>query len=88
MATCHNIPSATDHPEVVDVYLSEERMKGRILGPFQPVTIDSVRISRMGVIPKGHVPGKWLLITDLSFQETTSVNRGIDPALCSLALRR
>ena len=38
----------------------------------------------MGVIPKGHVPGKWRLITDLSYPQGASVNDGIDPQLCSL----
>jgi len=38
----------------------------------------------MGVVPKGHTPGRWRLITDLSFPEGASVNDGIDPYLCSL----
>ena len=41
-------------------------------------------MSRMGVVPKGHTPGKWRLITDLSFPDGASVNNGIDPDLCSL----
>ena len=31
-----------------------------------------------------HQPGKWCLITDLSFPEGASVNDAIDPSLCSL----
>ena len=38
----------------------------------------------MGVIPKGHTPGRWRLITDLSFPPGASVNDGIDPEVCSL----
>ena len=34
---------------------------------------------------KKHQPGKWRLITDLSYPEGTSVNDAIDPALCSLS---
>ena len=34
--------------------------------------------------PKKHQPGKWRLITDLSFPEGASVIDAIDPALCSL----
>ena len=35
------------------------------------------------MVPKGHTPGKWRLITDLSFPEGDSVNDGIAPQLCS-----
>ena len=38
----------------------------------------------MEVVPKGHVPGRWRLITDLSYPEGASVNDGIRPNLCSL----
>ncbi len=38
----------------------------------------------MGVTPKGHQPGKWLLITDLSFPPDASVNDEIDPTACSM----
>ena len=41
-------------------------------------------MNRMGVIPKGHTPGKWRLITDLSFPPLASVNDGIDRELSSL----
>lgn len=41
-------------------------------------------INRMGLTPKGHTPGKWRLITDLSYPEGASVNDGILPRLCSL----
>ena len=35
---------------------------------------------------KGHTPGKWRLITDLSYPPNASVNDGIiDPALCTLS---
>ena len=39
----------------------------------------------MGVIPKGHTPGKWRLITDLSHPEGNSVNDGIEPRLVSIS---
>ena len=42
------------------------------------------QVSRFGAIPKGHTPGKWRLIVDLSAPEGHSVNDGIDPELCSL----
>ena len=34
--------------------------------------------------PKKHQPGKWRLITDLSFPEGASVDDAIDSSLCSL----
>ena len=29
-----NLPSATEHSEVVDCYVADEMVEGRILGPF------------------------------------------------------
>ena len=77
------MPSAEHHPEVVDVYLAGEVQASRIIGPLPPGTTH-VQINRLGVIPKGHTPGKWRLITDLSFPEDRSVNDGIDPQICSI----
>ena len=79
-----NMPSATDHPEVIDQYVVGECNAGRILGPFRRGAVDGLQVNRLGVVPKGHVPGKWRLITDLSFPEGASVNDGIDRRLCSL----
>ena len=76
-----NMQSARDHPEVIRVYLDEERAKGRVLGPFRPTDISQVHTSRFGVIPKG--VNKWCLILDLSSPEGRSVNDGIQPDLCS-----
>jgi hypothetical protein len=78
-----NMPSATEHPEVVERYPGEERSVGRILGPFPRSVVPALQVNRFGVIPKGRTPGKWRLITDLSFPDGFSVNDGIDPDLCS-----
>ena len=43
-----------------------------------------LHINRMGVVPKGHTPGRWRLITDLSHPVGVSVNDGIQSELCSL----
>ena len=77
------MPSARDSPQVIEEYLQKEREQGNILGPFAPYLIPAVHINRFGVIPKKHQPGKWCLITDLSFPEGKSVNDAIDPNLCS-----
>ena len=79
-----SIPSALLHPPMVEHYLQSERAAGRILGPLDQSAVLGLHTSRMDVVPKGHMPGKWRLITDLSFPEGASVNDGIDPELCSL----
>ena len=80
-----NIPSADEHPEIISDYIDKECSLGRILGPFSPNDIEPpVQVSRFGVIPKGHTPGKWRLILDLSSPEGESVNDGIAPDDCSL----
>ena len=76
--------SAQEHPDVVDSYLRSELAAGRLLGPLDPSLVPSLHVNRFGVIPKGRTPGKWRLITDLSFPEGASVNDGISAELCSL----
>ena len=79
-----NMPSAYDHPEVIDKYLANECHLGRVLGPFTTPLPTPIHVNRFGVIPKKSQPGKWRLIVDLSFPEGGSVNDGINPDLCSL----
>ena len=76
--------SATKHPEPIDRYIREEVSMGRIIGPL-PVSLDSITVSRFGVIPKPHQQGKWRLITDLSSPAGQSVNDGVDSRLCSIS---
>ena len=79
-----NSPSALQQAHVVEQYFSAEITANRVIGPFPVEALQGLQISRMGVIPKGHIPGKWRLITDLSFPPGNSVNDGIDvtwPAL-------
>lgn len=81
-----NMASAHVHREVISEYLHKERALGRMLGPFSTThPLPPLHINRFGVIPKGHNTGKWRLITDLSFPDGSSVNDGIDAALCSLS---
>lgn len=83
-----NMPSALEHPEVIDAYLRDERSRGRMLGPYEPEELTGLpayHINRFGVIPKGHNTGKWRLITDLSYPPGESINDGVDPDLCSLS---
>ena len=78
-----NLPSASDHAELISAYLALERKEGRLVGPILPGT-EGIQVSPIGLIPKPHQPGKWRLITDLSSPQGASVNDGIDPELCSL----
>ena len=55
-----NMRSAEDNAEVVEQYLAKECGLGRVVGPL--ALDDSVHVSRFGVIPKPHQPGKWRLI--------------------------
>ena len=73
----HNMPSASLQPSVIDQYLLSELEKGRVAGPFPASPIPNLHISRFGVIPKKHQPGKWRLILDLSSPLGHSVNDGI-----------
>ena len=82
--TGDNMQSARDNPEVIDEYLEKEVRLGRVAGPFEPEACHQVHMSRFGVIPKNHQPGKWRLIVDLSHPQGGSVNDGIEPELCSL----
>ena len=52
--------------------------------PSYPHEVPNVHINRFGVIPKKHQPGKWRVITDLSYPKGSSVNDAINRKLCSL----
>ena len=74
-----NKQSAILHANVIDDYLANEVMLGRVAGPFPSPPLPNLQISSFGVIPKRGQPGKWRLIVDLSSPEGCSVNDGIDP---------
>ena len=79
-----NMPAADLHPVVIEKYLSDELAGSRLVEI--PTTLSNkVHVSKFGVIPKKHQPGKWRLIVDLSSPDGASVNDFIDPALCSLS---
>ena len=80
-----NMLSAKQNPQVIEEYLQSEVGKGNILGPFAPGSAPLVHINRFGVIPKKYQPGKWRIITDLSYPEGRSVNEAINPELCSMS---
>jgi len=79
-----NMLCAYQHTEIVEEYLYKEVEAGNILGPFPTHLAAQIHINRIGVIPKKHQPGKWRLITDLSYPENKSINDNIPSNLCSL----
>lgn len=78
---------ARENPEVHVHVVQKER--GTLLGPFDcSAGLPHVHVSKFGVIPKAHQPGKWRLIVDLSAPSGKSVNDGIPADLCSLSYVR
>ena len=71
-----NCPSALKQPSIIDEYLAKEVSLGRVFGHTAIPPIESLQVSRFGVIPKKD--GGWRLILDLSFPFGHSVNDGIN----------
>ena len=69
--------SAYDHPEVVDECIASKLSKDHLIGPLPTAQLSnsqSIHVSRIRIIPKGHNTGKWRLITDRSYPEGQSIN--------------
>ena len=81
-----NMRSASMHPQPIDQYIGKECTAGRIIG-LLPRDTEGILVSRVGVIPKPHQPGKWHLITDLSSPKGSSLNDGITPPAVLAVLR-
>lgn len=82
VSAAKNMHSARAHPEPIDCYVREELGGGHILRISGGEV--GIHVSRFGVIPKPHQPGKWRLITDLSSPKGCSVNDGVSPTQCSV----
>ena len=78
-----NMSAAELNSEVVDRYIEGEVSCKRLV-EVQSHCAGSVHVSKLGVIPKKHQPGKWRMIVDLSSPSGASVNDFVDPSLCSL----
>ncbi len=68
-----NWASAYEQAALIDDYLAEELKFGCVAGPFDSPPIQDLTVNRFGIIPKS-TPGKFRLITDLSFPHGNSVN--------------
>ena len=69
-----NMALALLNPQVIDNYLQLEVRTGRMVGPFGQPPLPVLHLSRFGVTPKCHQPGKWHLVMDLSSPAGRSVN--------------
>ena len=77
-----NLPSAAEHPQVIDDYLALECSQGRMAGPFPEPPFYPFHCSGMGVIPKQD--GSHRVITHLSAPPGCSINDHIDPEAVTL----
>lgn len=68
-----NMESARQNPHVIEDYINQQVADGNIIGPFPKEKAPAVHINRLGAIPKKHQPGKWRVITDLSFPNGASI---------------
>ena len=78
--------AAYNNSSVVNKYLKEELEYGRLM-KVQPPLASLVHVSKLGVIPKKHQPGKWRLIVDLSSPKGASINDFISTEFCSLSYK-
>ena len=69
---------------MINDFLSSKLRAERVLGPIEVEVAASVQVNWFLLVPKGHQPGKWRLIVDLSFTRGCSVNDAIEPKVCSL----
>ena len=76
--------SAEVRPDMISGFFSSELRAGWVLGLIEPEVAATVQVNRFGLVPKGHQPGMWRLIVDLSFPRGCSVDDGIEPEVCSL----
>ena len=83
-SSSRNMLAAYSNAVVVDKYIKEELDCGHLVEVQSPLA-SNIHVSKLGVIPKKHQPGKWRLIVDLSSPKGASINDFIDPSLCSLS---
>ena len=72
-----NLKSAESHPKIVEDYISAEKAKGRLIGPFSYPPFSNFQINPIGVVPKKDTD-KFRIINDLSSPAGSSINDGID----------
>ena len=78
-----NLRSANLLPDVMRQKIQDEVAKGQVAGPFDSRPFQSLRVSPLGLFPKGGL-GTFRFIHHLSYPTCSSVNDFIDPHLCSV----
>ncbi|VDI82365.1 Hypothetical predicted protein [Mytilus galloprovincialis] len=78
-----NLKSAIERPDILLQKIKKEIDAGRVAGPFKFRPIPTLRISPLGLVPKGK-DGQFRVIHHLSYPENSSVNDFIDPKKCSV----
>ena len=68
-----NCVSAYERSDIIENHLADELEAGAMAAPFIKRLFTVTHMNHFGVIPKS-TPGKWRLITDLSFPKGKSVN--------------
>ena len=81
-----NHPLSTANLSAVDSYISSELQVGRMVGPLLPEAAQCIDCSPVGVVLKGHSPGRWWMIVDLLAPVGHEVNDGISREACSLSI--
>jgi len=79
----HNLQSAVQQPQIVDLKLAKELESHRLAGPFKSPPFPIFRVSPLGIVPKKN-PGDFRMIHHLSFPKGTSVNDGISSSHTSV----
>ncbi|VDI44723.1 Hypothetical predicted protein [Mytilus galloprovincialis] len=77
------LKSAIERPDILLKKIKKEIDAGRVAGPFKFRPIPTLRISPLGLVPKGK-DGQFRVIHNLSYPENSSVNDFIDPKKCSV----
>ena len=79
-----NLHSSMSNPNIISAHIISELAKGRLVGLVEEVLLPGIQVSPIGLVPKGHITGRWQVIVHLSAPKNFSVNDGISEVLCSL----
>ena len=69
--TATNLPSANQHPHIIEENLLDEVQLGRLAGPFESPPFENFQIHPLGLVPKKNSQ-KWRTIFHLSYPKGSS----------------
>ena len=78
-----NLKSMWGMEKVVQEKNNKEVKEGGVLGPFEMLPLETLRVSPLGIVPK-KVQGEFRLIHHLSYPEGNLVNEAITQELCTV----